>query len=108
MQRNLTRSGVCYNLKDSPWFVQRHDLVFYFSSNSHRIKFLENLRTKEDWLCDSLSRRFHIAINARLLACIQLYMQIEQRGMYIKALDGTVFRCQEEILLGGMQISRNA
>lgn len=106
MPKNLTRSGVCYQLAESPWVVQRHDLQFHFSSYAHKSKFMEQVREKEDWLCDSLSRRFHVEVDAKLIACIQLYLKIELRGVYIKTLNGEVFRCQEEIRLDGMRISR--
>lgn len=57
--------------------------MYHFSSESHRAKFIKNLRAKELWLNDSLSRRFKATVYLPILADIQLYTQVETRGFYI-------------------------
>ena len=102
----ITKSGVTYNLEGSPYWVERHGMRFMFSSNSHRMKFMQYVRMKEDWLCDSFQKRFHFAIDAELIACLQLYVKTETRGFRIEFEDGTVLRCLDEARLDGLQISR--
>ena len=79
----MTKSGVVYDVKNSPFQVERNGYIFKFSSESHRHKFIREAKIKEEWLNDSLSRRFRIKVDFILLADIQLYQQIEQRGFYI-------------------------
>lgn len=100
---NLTNGGVCYDLEHSPFMQYRGGYMFFFSSQSHQQKFTEKMRMREDWLSDSLSRRFKIYINARFLADLQLYMQIEKRGFYIKnCLNDEVYKCPEQLQLDGL------
>lgn len=79
----MTKSGVVYDVKNSPFQVERNGYIFKFSSEPHRHKFIREAKIKEEWLNDSLSRRFRIKVDFILLADIQLYQQIEQRGFYI-------------------------
>lgn len=79
----MTKSGVVYDVKNSPFQVERNGYIFKFSSEPHRHKFIREAQKKEEWLNDSLSRRFRIQVDFILLADIQLYQQIEQRGFYI-------------------------
>lgn len=79
----MTKSGVVYDVKNSPFQVERNGYIFKFSSEPHRHKFIRDAQVKEEWLNDSLSRRFRIKVDFILLADIQLYQQIEQRGFYI-------------------------
>ena len=79
----MTKSGVVYDVKNSPFQVERNGYIFKFSSEPHRHKFIREAKIKEEWLNDSLSRRFRIQVDLILLADIQLYQQIEQRGFYI-------------------------
>lgn len=79
----LTRSGICYNLKDSPFRVEYKGFMFYFSSLAHRDNFAERVNGRVEWLNDSLSRRFHVRIDTGMLALFQLYMQVETRGFYV-------------------------
>ena len=99
----LSSGGVAYRLEDSPFIVERFGIVYHFSSLKHKEKFIENVRIKEDWLCDSLSRRFHFMIDARLIADMQLYLQIEKRGFYV-VIDSEVIKCPSELVLDGMRI----
>lgn len=98
---NMTDYGVCYDVDNSPFQVERHGLTFKFSSVKHRDKFVQDVRKREDWLCDSLSRRFKVAFDARLLACVQLYTQVEKRGFYIEDMEGRSYGCSTEMAFNG-------
>lgn len=91
MAAELTRSGVCYDVKNSPFYQEWDGFRFYFSSESHRRRFYEKVKVKQDWLCDSLTRRFHIRIDASQIAAFQFYIQTETRGFYVVAEDGREF-----------------
>lgn len=98
---NITDYGVCYDVDNSPFQVERHGLTFKFSSVKHRDKFVQDVRKREDWLCDSLSRRFKVTFDARLLACVQLYTQVEKRGFYIEDMEGRSYGCSMEMAFNG-------
>lgn len=105
----LTKSGVCYALHRSPFATHRNGCNFYFSSLTHLNKFKREVRKKEEWLCDSFSRRFNVGlIDVNIIADIQLYQQVESRGFYITTTDGEVFSSWEEVKLGGLRLSKNA
>lgn len=102
---NLSSGGIAYRLEESPFIVDRFGIVYYFSSIKYKEKFLQNVRIKEEWLCDSLSRRFHFKIDASIIADMQLYLQIEKRGFHV-VIDGEVIRCPSDMVLDGMKIKR--
>ena len=77
------KSPVVYNLSDSKFIHEEGRYDFYFSSIKHLEKFQQELDSHEKWLGDSLSRRFHLNIEASDLADFQLYMQIEGRGFVV-------------------------
>ena len=95
----MSAHGVVYDLPNSPFVYERNGFLFRFSSERHLVKFMENVSKKEDWLCDSLSRRFHVNVDARLLADFQLYYQVETRGCSIRSISGEEITCQEEIAI---------
>lgn len=84
----LTRSGVCYNLNESPFYTEWNGITFYFSSETHKRKFDRYIKIKTDWLSDSLSRRFHFNIEASYIAIFQLYNLTETRGFHVKMVNG--------------------
>ena len=95
---NLTRSGVCYNLSESPFSVEWMGMWFYFSSHTHLLKFRKLMNERASWLRESLSRRFHVRVCAGRLAVIQLYMQVERRGFRI-VYKGCEFLSPDDIQL---------
>lgn len=99
MEKNVRISshGVVYDLPNSPFVSERHCNVFRFSSARHKEKFDANVQKTEDWLCDSLSRRFHMDVDARILADFKLYYQVETRGYSVMLSDGEEVTCQEEL-----------
>lgn len=79
----ITKYGVCYDIKNSPYTYSFMQYEFHFSTINNRNKFEKQLSVKQLWLTDSLSRRFKYSIEAYILAIFQLYHQIEHRGFYI-------------------------
>lgn len=81
----LTKSGVCYDLRSSPyvWHSSDGDMIFFFSSATHLRKFESELYKKVAWISDGLERRFHCEINMFELAAIHWYRQVETRGFLI-------------------------
>lgn len=95
-----TKNGVVYNVGESDYKVLRNGYLFRFSTQKHKEKFIENARIKEDWLCDSLSRRFKVKIDASLAADFQLYIQIESRGFHVENVEtGEVYKCRTDVEL---------
>lgn len=83
----LSPSGVCYDLANTPFIFERNGIEYHFSSITHRNKFIRDITIREEWLSDSLSRRFNATVNCSVLAGLQLYSQIEKRGYYIILMD---------------------
>lgn len=83
-----TKYGVYYDLKESEYEALVGGLLFIFSSKAHKEKFCRDVYKRQEWLCDSLSRRFGVPIHASVLAAVQLYQQIEKRGFLIKNIYG--------------------
>lgn len=104
---SLTKYGICYDLTKSPytvclWYGQ--NVIYAFSSEKNKEKFLTRLESNREELTNSLYKRFKVDFDIPLLCDIRLYENIENRGFYIEA-DGRVLRCLEDITLVGMKIS---
>ena len=103
----LTKNGVSYNLEITPFYTVKNGLRFHFSSHSHKMKFDMQVRVKEEWLRDSFYKRFHFLIDTDLIADLQLYSKIEQRGFYVIDLsDGSVFECLDLVKLDGLHLNK--
>ena len=79
----VNQNGICYDLKNSPYTFTRLGIVYRFSSPLHRKRFCDKLTEREEWACDSLSRRFKCMIDARIFAAMQLYSKVETRGFSV-------------------------
>lgn len=79
----LTRSGVCYDLRHSPFDSDYGSLILKFSSASHKRRFDSEVDKKVAWLDDSLGRRFHCRIRTDVLAALHWYRQVETRGFCV-------------------------
>ena len=97
----ITENGVCYDLENTPYTFNRKGIEYHFSSETHRGKFVRNIVKREEWLADSLSRRFKVKFDGSLLAGLQLYSQVESRGYYV-VVEGEVCKCRGEVQLAGM------
>lgn len=80
----LSPYGICYSLPHSPFTVERNGYRFHFSSELHMENFKRDVKKKEDWINDSLSKRFKCKIHAELFADIQLYCKLETRGFWVE------------------------
>ena len=79
----LTRSGVCYDLNETPYYERHAGITFYFSSMTHLRRFSSELEKKVAWITDGLERRFHCKLDMRELAAVHWYRQVETRGFHI-------------------------
>lgn len=95
----LTNQGVCYDLTDTPYVVEHNGIIWHFSSVPHRNKFRREVRKRELWLNDSLTKRFGCTMMLDLVADIQLYKQVETRGFYIVTNDGAEYNSPESIVI---------
>lgn len=99
MTSSLTAHGVCYDIRNSPFTYERHGMTFFFSSHSHRVKFKREVQKREEWLQDSLTRRFKCTMAIPEVADIQLYTMVESRGFYITTADGAEYTRPESICI---------
>ena len=100
----LTKNGICYDLKNSPYFCYTDFFTFFFSSPAHLVKFRRELEANRDWLNDSMTRRFNMSLD--VLADFSLYRKIETRGfLIINESTGVAYECPESIEFHGMKIN---
>ncbi len=95
----LTAQGVCYDLEETPYVWEWRGVLWHFSSAPHMSKFRREVRKRELWLIDSLTRRFGASMHLEIVADIQLYIQVETRGFYIVTNDGAVYQDAAQIAI---------
>lgn len=104
--KDLTRNGICYNLRKSPYRIKLGSrIVLYFSSELNKTKFLNREKQHRDKINESLTNRFGVLINCDILGFIQLYTQIEKRGFYM-LLDGEEILCKDNLRLDGARLNK--
>lgn len=94
----MTRNGIEYDFKKSPFKIRLHNLTFVFSSNLHLQKFKEKRTERNQRINESLSNRFNIYIESGLLSDLLLYSEIETRGFLILNERGETL-CRNKIKL---------
>ncbi len=77
------KSPVSYDLSNEAYKSSWEEYDFYFSTMAHKYKFDSQIKTRIDWLNDSLSRRFHFEVHADAIAVFQLYKMVEGRGFKV-------------------------
>ena len=87
----LTKYGVCYDLTQTPYRYEWRGITYCFSSRLHMKHFVRDVTTREEWLDDSLSRRFKCTCHLPILADIQLYANVETRGFHIVTDEGVEY-----------------
>ena len=97
----LTRYGVCYDLRKSPFVASYGRMDLHFSTRAHMERFMDGVTSRVHWLNDSLSRRFRVPVRADELAVIQLYQMIENRG-FLVLVDGEGFSCPDDLEFRGL------
>ena len=96
----ITRNGIVYDLRLSPYSIKIGDVTYYFSSKNHLEKYSEQLYDNRNAIRISLSGRFGIDVNLSLLADIVLYGKVETRGFFI-VCKGVPYLCRKNITLNG-------
>lgn len=104
----LSRGGVAYNLKKSPYeeLIEYEDgtsIKYVFSSRTYNIKFQAKCGENRKAINTSLYKRFGIKIKNDKLADLRLYSQIEKRG-YLIFINGVTIECPENIILDGNKV----
>lgn len=103
----LTRGGVCYDLKISPFdsmiTYPDEDIKYVFSSEYNRKSFNERLEDYRNEIRNSLSKRFKFEISLDKLSDIKLYSNIEKRGFLI-VTNKESFECLSTIRLDGNKL----
>ena len=103
----LTKNGVCYEIKQSPYRYKENGLTFVFTSKTHLNKFKEKKAENRDIINYSLSKRFNYKVDVSELADIVLYRKIETRGFLILNHEGNEL-CQKNIqYVGGIVTATN-
>lgn len=101
----LTRNGIAYNLKLSPYEVivnynKNEQIKYKFSSNLYKENFENKLLSNRDSISTSLSKRFGFIIVNEKLCDLKLYSSIEKRGFLIETKEGFI-ECLNTIKLDG-------
>lgn len=90
-----SKRGIFHNLHESSYTVSNTEIVFFFSSELYRKKFLRKYKENRNIINDRLTKNsYDISINRDMLADVYLYIDIETRGF--KAwLKGADITCEE-------------
>lgn len=102
----MTRGGVVYSLKDSPYVHHHCGLALHFSSKPHLMKFVERFPKRLENVIERMDRYFGVQGDFRLIALIDLYIDVETRGFHIVCQDGRVASCPAEVTLDGLRANR--
>lgn len=103
----VTKNGVCYDLRTSPYTVEKLGYMFFFSTAAHADRFRQDANSRIAWLGDSFTRRFKYRVDVPILAVFQLYAQVETRGFYVVDSDGREFLCRDEVGFDGLSVRSN-
>ena len=110
MEVNLTRDGIVNDkIELSPYkhkinYTKSYYIVYKFSSELYRSKFIERVELNRKKINDSLSNRFGFEITNDVLCDIKLYSLIEKRGFYIKT-NKEGFECLDAVILNGKNLT---
>ena len=100
---NITRGGVCYDLKSSPYTYQipykdKGTIVYYFSSKTYREKFIETTLKARERIDSAINQRLGVNVNTEILADLVNYNTIEKKGFHC-TLMGVNYSCLSNINL---------
>lgn len=101
----LTRNGIAYNLRLSPYehtmnYSNGESIRYKFSSLLYKDKFIGKIETNRENINASLSKRFGLGISNEILCDLKLYSSIEKRGFLIETKEG-YYKCLNTIKLDG-------
>lgn len=94
---------VYVNLRQSPFTFSSMGVLYFFSTELHRGKFIRNLENNRTMVKDRLLKRYRINIESNYLADLYLYRTIENRGFFIITKDGVEYTCPEMVKLDGLK-----
>lgn len=104
----LTRSKIAYDLSISPHRLAidygESSLIYVFSSDLYKRKFLEKQEEHREQISNSLTKRFGVTVHLPLLADLRLYTTIEKRG-FLLVKNGVEVQCPERIILDGERVT---
>lgn len=104
----LTRSKIAYDLSISPHRLVidygESSLVYVFSSDLYKRKFLEKQEDHREQISNSLTKRFGVTVRNSTLADLRLYTTIEKRG-FLLVKNGVEVQCPERIILDGERVT---
>lgn len=78
-----TVKGICLNLNESEYYFEYKGLIFYFSSEFYKKKFVYNIQNYIENETFKLQVKYNVNINFDILFMISLYKKIEKRGFRI-------------------------
>lgn len=84
----MTRNGVEYDLKNSPYKLRYNNIIFYFSSELHMRNFSDTLSNAIERNNEILTNRYRVNVCSLELGAIRHYIKKETRGFYITIIDG--------------------
>ena len=88
----LTKSGVCYDLPNSPYKVIVQNHTFMFSTMRAKRRFESELPAEREKALESFRRisfnRNNIQGDVKLIAALKLYKRCESRGFSVKLPSG--------------------
>lgn len=104
----LTKRGIANDITISPYkhkinYTKNSYIIYRFSSELYKNKFIERLEENRDKINSSLTNRFGFEITNDILCDIKLYTMIEKRGFLIKnTKEG--FECLRNLKLDGKNL----
>lgn len=101
----LFMSKVCLNLQESNYFFKVGDYIYFFSTELHRNKFACNYINHRKEVSDKLTKRYKIRCHFNLLADVNLYREIENRGFYIRKIGGGEYKWPDLVALDGQKMT---
>ena len=104
----LTRSGVCYDLRNSPYKYQvnynNQEITYCFSSEVVKQRFISKLNDNRETTHRFFEKKYGFLCVFNKLADITLYSKTEIRGFCI-VVDGEVVLWQEKVKFVGEQLT---
>lgn len=86
----ITKRGIYHNLKESKYTVSNDEIVFFFSSDKYRKKYMDGYKENRETFVNKLDRFTEkLPLNMEILADIEFYKKCEKRGfrVWLKGFD---------------------
>lgn len=78
-----TKQGIYLNLNESDYTVMKSGLIFYFSSETYKQKFLENVDNYINEEIIKLKNKYQVSGSFEIFLMVSYYKKIEKRGFRI-------------------------